>query len=147
LAPYTFLKVMSFKIKCQFCNNFIDFRSQKSTFSFQHTSASTTSFVHLVSCTELPLSHFLITATWSVDYELTAHTNYSFNCSQVATIIFSRQSRYKFDPQWLEDFSEQIVMELTANKVSPLVVNPGRIVLTNSILYYQPFNNIEKVFL
>jgi factor associated with neutral sphingomyelinase activation len=63
----------------------------------------------------------------------------------VATIVFSRQSRYTFDPQWLEDFTEQIILELTANKVSPLVNNPGRIVLTKAILYYQPFNNIEKV--
>lgn len=69
----------------------------------------------------------------------------SFCPTKVATIVFSRQSRYRFDPQWLEDFSEQIILELTANKVSPLVNNPGRIVLTNAILYYQPFNNIEKV--
>ncbi|CAB3378073.1 Hypothetical predicted protein [Cloeon dipterum] len=64
--------------------------------------------------------------------------------NMVAAIIFSRQARFKFDPQWMEDFSEQIIFEETANKVSPLVVNPGRVVLTNSILYFQPFNNIEQ---
>ncbi|XP_059474007.1 protein FAN-like isoform X2 [Neocloeon triangulifer] len=64
--------------------------------------------------------------------------------NMVATIIFSRQARFKFDPQWLEDFSERIIFEATANKVTPLVVNPGRVVLTNSILYFQPFNNIEQ---
>jgi len=27
--------------------------------------------------------------------------------------------------------------------VTPLVVNPGRIVLTDAILYFQPYNNAE----
>ncbi|TRY75685.1 hypothetical protein TCAL_14609 [Tigriopus californicus] len=29
------------------------------------------------------------------------------------------------------------------NKITPLVINPGRIVLTDTILYFQPYNNAE----
>ena len=29
------------------------------------------------------------------------------------------------------------------NKITPLVINPGRVVLTNAILYFQPYNNAE----
>ena len=29
------------------------------------------------------------------------------------------------------------------NKITPLVVNPGRVVLTDAILYFQPYNNAE----
>ncbi len=30
------------------------------------------------------------------------------------------------------------------SKVTPLVINPGRMVLTDSILYFQPYNNAER---
>ena len=32
---------------------------------------------------------------------------------------------------------------LQAERVSPLIVNPGRVVLTKTKLYFQPFNNVE----
>ena len=38
---------------------------------------------------------------------------------------------------------EKIVVELVANKVSPLVVNPGRVLLTSERLYFQSYNNVE----
>lgn len=61
------------------------------------------------------------------------------------TIVHSRQSRFIFDPSWLEDLYEQVVIELQANKVLPLIINPGRIVLSTSRLYFQPYNNIDQV--
>ncbi|KAJ8939230.1 hypothetical protein NQ318_015188 [Aromia moschata] len=39
---------------------------------------------------------------------------------------------------------KKTVMETQADKVTPLVVNPGRILLSTSRLYFQPFNNIEQ---
>lgn len=62
----------------------------------------------------------------------------------LAAINFSRQNRLNFDTCWLENIGEKIVFETIGNKVTPLVLNPGRILLTNERLYYQSYNNIEK---
>ncbi|ESO93005.1 hypothetical protein LOTGIDRAFT_119978 [Lottia gigantea] len=45
----------------------------------------------------------------------------------------------------LEDLYEKIVVETRGDRVTPLSTNPGRIMLTSSRLYFQPFNNIDKV--
>ncbi|KAL0274091.1 UNVERIFIED_CONTAM: hypothetical protein PYX00_006608 [Menopon gallinae] len=63
--------------------------------------------------------------------------------SMIAAIAFSRQSRLQFNPKWLEDMYETVLYQSEANKISPLVVNPGKVVLTSSIIYFQPYNNIE----
>ena len=34
--------------------------------------------------------------------------------------------------------------QTVGNKITPLVVNPGRIVLTSATLYFQPYNNAEQ---
>jgi len=62
----------------------------------------------------------------------------------VAAINFSRQSRLAFDTCWLENIGEKIVLETVGNRVSPLVLNPGRVLLTNERLYFQPYNNVER---
>jgi len=46
---------------------------------------------------------------------------------------------------WLGDLYEEIILESQGKKITPLVMNPGRIVLTEAALYFQPFNNIETV--
>ncbi|CAH1391564.1 unnamed protein product [Nezara viridula] len=61
----------------------------------------------------------------------------------VAAIELSRQSLVKFDPLWLHDVDERIVLEMTGHKITPLVMNHGRIILSTTTLYYQPFNKIE----
>lgn len=61
----------------------------------------------------------------------------------IATIVHSRQARVHFDPLWL-DLYESVVMESQADKVNPLVLNPGRILLSTSRLFFQPYNNIEN---
>ena len=35
------------------------------------------------------------------------------------------------------------MFQTDGNKISPLVVNPGKIVLTSVTLYFQPYNNAE----
>lgn len=45
----------------------------------------------------------------------------------------------------LEDLYEKIQCETQGDRILPLVTNPGRIMLTCKRLYFQPFNNIEKV--
>ncbi|XP_076638062.1 protein FAN [Colletes latitarsis] len=64
--------------------------------------------------------------------------------AMIMVIVHSRQSRVSFDTSWLEDLYEQVVLEIEANKVLPLVINPGRILLTNSRIYFQPYNNLEQ---
>ena len=61
------------------------------------------------------------------------------------TIVHSKQSRVSFDRSWLEDLYEEIVLEVQANKVLPLIINPGRILLTSCRLYFQPYNNMDQV--
>lgn len=60
----------------------------------------------------------------------------------IATIVHSRQARISFDKLWL-DMYEKIVLETEADKVTPLVINPGRVLLSDSKLYFQPYNNVE----
>ncbi|XP_066246823.1 protein FAN-like [Euwallacea similis] len=62
--------------------------------------------------------------------------------NMIAAIVCSRHSRVTFDPLWL-DLYEQIVVEMRADKVCPLNINPGRCVLSSKRLYFQPYNNID----
>ncbi|KAJ8303155.1 hypothetical protein KUTeg_019551 [Tegillarca granosa] len=65
--------------------------------------------------------------------------------AMINAIVLSRQSRVKFNTSWLEDLYEKIILETQGDRISPLVTNPGRIMLTNRRLYFQPFNNIESM--
>ncbi|XP_044751109.1 protein FAN-like [Coccinella septempunctata] len=60
----------------------------------------------------------------------------------IATIVHSRQARVSFDQLWL-DLYEKVVLETQVDKVTPLVVNPGRILLSTSRIFFQPYNNVE----
>ncbi|PNF22132.1 hypothetical protein B7P43_G06803 [Cryptotermes secundus] len=64
--------------------------------------------------------------------------------SMIAAIVYSRQNRVSFDTLWLEDLYEKVILETQGSKITPLVVNPGRILLTSSRLYFQPYNNVES---
>ncbi|CAL7951198.1 unnamed protein product [Xylocopa violacea] len=64
--------------------------------------------------------------------------------AMITAIVHSRQSRVSFDTSWLEDLYEQVVLETQANKVLPLIINPGRILLTTSRIYFQPYNNLDQ---
>lgn len=59
--------------------------------------------------------------------------------------MHSRQDRLTFDYAGVKDLDEDIILEANGSKISPLVVNPGKIILTSLSLYFQPFNNIEQV--
>lgn len=64
--------------------------------------------------------------------------------AMINAIVLSRQSRVKFNTSWLEDLYEKILLETRADRITPLATNPGRIMLTSSRLYFQPFSNIDK---
>ena len=48
-----------------------------------------------------------------------------------------------FNPGWLEDENEHIVLETVGSVITPLCRQPGRLVLTPSRLYFQPFNVVS----
>ncbi|EDS28930.1 neutral sphingomyelinase [Culex quinquefasciatus] len=64
--------------------------------------------------------------------------------SMIATIVFSRHNRVKFNPLWLENLYEKIICDYQVDEINPLVVNPGRLLLTNAFVYFQPYNNIQR---
>lgn len=64
---------------------------------------------------------------------------------QLNTIVLARHSQVSFNISWLEDLYEETVIEMTGERVTPLVTNPGRVMLTSSRIYFQPYNNVEVV--
>ncbi|XP_064610940.1 LOW QUALITY PROTEIN: protein FAN-like [Liolophura sinensis] len=65
--------------------------------------------------------------------------------AMINAIVLSRQSRVKFNTSWLEDLYEKTVLECQADRITPLVTNPGRVMLTSSRLYFQAFNNVNPI--
>ncbi|XP_045191782.2 protein FAN-like isoform X2 [Mercenaria mercenaria] len=64
--------------------------------------------------------------------------------TMIGAIVMSRQSRVKFNTSWLDDLYEKVELQCQADKIMPLVTNPGRVMVTTSRLYFQPFNNVER---
>ncbi|XP_055383066.1 protein FAN-like isoform X2 [Condylostylus longicornis] len=60
----------------------------------------------------------------------------------ISLIAFSFHNRKKFNPLWLGNIYEKKLYDCKVDEVRPLVLNPGRLLLTNSCIYFQPFNNI-----
>lgn len=65
--------------------------------------------------------------------------------SMIATILHSRYMRMVFDPVMMDDYTEKIICEFQTEKISPLVRHHGKLALTSTTLYFQPFSNIENV--
>uniref|UniRef100_A0A1X7TEY4 BEACH-type PH domain-containing protein n=1 Tax=Amphimedon queenslandica TaxID=400682 RepID=A0A1X7TEY4_AMPQE len=61
----------------------------------------------------------------------------------IENIVQSRQNEVSFNTSWLENLYEEIILETQGDRITPLVSNPGRIMLTSSRIYFQPFNNVE----
>lgn len=59
--------------------------------------------------------------------------------------MYSRHVRIKFDPLWYEDFSETKIIDYRVDEIKPLILNPGRLLLTERCIYFQPYNNIRPV--
>ncbi|XP_047515344.1 protein FAN-like isoform X1 [Pieris napi] len=65
--------------------------------------------------------------------------------SMIATILHSRYMRMVFDPVMMDDYTEKILCEYQVEKISPLVRHQGRLALTPTTLYFQPFSNIDCI--
>jgi factor associated with neutral sphingomyelinase activation len=63
--------------------------------------------------------------------------------SRLRELIEEREAVVQFDLSWLETLSEKPLLEITCLLISPLVMNPGRLMITDKMLYFQPFNNVD----
>lgn len=61
--------------------------------------------------------------------------------TMIAMIAHHRQSLYPFKPMFFEDLYEKEKGNFVVDMVKPLVNIPGRIVITDARLYFQPFSN------
>lgn len=74
------------------------------------------------------------------------HSNLNFSLhGQIATIVYSRHKRVKFNPLWLDDIYETVLIDHTVDEINPLVSNPGRLLLSTKRIYFQPYNNVQPV--
>ncbi|KAG6550710.1 hypothetical protein Mapa_007807 [Marchantia paleacea] len=55
-----------------------------------------------------------------------------------------REAQAQFDISRLVDLSERIILDSPAAQVTPLVREPGRVVLTQARLYFQPLHNLNN---
>ncbi|KAM9976678.1 hypothetical protein ACTFIR_010522 [Dictyostelium discoideum] len=62
----------------------------------------------------------------------------------IKQMVEDRENKIFFDITQLVDMNERNILELKCSKISPLVENPGRLLITNARLYFQPMNNIEE---
>eukprot|EP01132_Coremiostelium_polycephalum_P008629 gene8629-10620_t len=62
----------------------------------------------------------------------------------IRSLIEERENKLQFDLSLLVDINERHYLEVKCAKISPLVENPGRLLLTNARLYFLPMNNIEE---
>ncbi|KAL6073187.1 NSMAF [Balamuthia mandrillaris] len=58
-------------------------------------------------------------------------------------IIEAKEASVSFDPSWLVNINEKPLLEIPGNRITPLASTPGRIMITNSRLYFQSLNNID----
>jgi hypothetical protein len=66
-------------------------------------------------------------------------TNLAYPSTACWPALQEHEEAELFNPGWLED-EESVVAEAMASCVSPLAAQPGRVVLTQQRIYFQPFN-------
>lgn len=50
----------------------------------------------------------------------------------------------RFNPGWLEDDNERVLLEEVGSAITALCTQPGRVVLTQNRIYFQPFNVVSN---
>jgi len=63
----------------------------------------------------------------------------------VQSFIAKMEAKIQFDKSWFVDFKEQPLFKngaLLASQVTPLVITPGRYMLTDRQMYFQPLRNV-----
>uniref|UniRef100_A0A8D0GIG5 Neutral sphingomyelinase activation associated factor n=1 Tax=Sphenodon punctatus TaxID=8508 RepID=A0A8D0GIG5_SPHPU len=64
--------------------------------------------------------------------------------AMITAILQSRLARASFDKNRFQNVSETLHMECKAEMVTPLVINPGHVCITDANLYFQPLNGYPK---
>ena len=62
---------------------------------------------------------------------------------QIRLGVQAHEEAERFNPGWLEDEGERVVLEALGARITPLCRQPGRVVLTPARLYFQPFNVVS----
>src|SRR3990167_9955280 len=61
---------------------------------------------------------------------------------QLNRLIEQKEESIQFNQTWLVSLSEKSQLQVTGVQLTPLVKNPGRILITDQRLYFQPLNNV-----
>uniref|UniRef100_A0A6B2KXN1 BEACH domain-containing protein n=1 Tax=Arcella intermedia TaxID=1963864 RepID=A0A6B2KXN1_9EUKA len=61
---------------------------------------------------------------------------------KIKEIVEEKEASTSFDTSWLEYLDERPLKEQNCVRVTPLVHNPGRLMITTKLVYFQPLNNI-----
>ncbi|BDA48009.1 probable protein FAN at N-terminal half [Coccomyxa sp. Obi] len=77
---------------------------------------------------------------WDVAQQIVSKENHQRGKQRLAAIIQGHEEAERFNPGWLEDENEKILVELLGSCVTPLCSQPGRVALTATRIYFQPFN-------
>ena len=73
---------------------------------------------------------------------LTSQLDDVFKEGKIQSVLLRMEEHMIFDPSWLENLGEVRRMEVRASRVKPLVEIPGRVMLTNARLYFQPVKSV-----
>lgn len=68
----------------------------------------------------------------------------AFAKARLAEIIQEHEEGECFNPGWLEDDDEKVIVEEIGSCITALCSQPGRVILTQSRIYFQPFN-VESI--
>ncbi|KAH3744075.1 protein FAN [Pelomyxa schiedti] len=58
-------------------------------------------------------------------------------------LTMEMEQRLTFDRSWVVNIHERTVMEINAKRVKPLITHPGRLLLTDTRIYFQSMHHIE----
>lgn len=77
--------------------------------------------------------------------------SFALNAPNKSKILDELQDRFEnsmrsspFDLSWIGDFREEIKCEVISYKITPLVDQAGRLLLTQKRLYFQPFHKVSS---
>ncbi|KAK9807012.1 hypothetical protein WJX72_010768 [[Myrmecia] bisecta] len=82
----------------------------------------------------------LVQELWAVSRKDDTKAGRETAKQRLADLVREHEENERFNPGWLEEEDEKVVVELVGNCITPLCVQPGRVVLTYCRIYFQPFN-------
>jgi len=59
-------------------------------------------------------------------------------------MVQEHEANERFNPGWLEDENERVLLEVVGSCITPLCSQPGRVAVTSCRIYFQPFNVVSN---